>query len=361
LSEKTKEAHGSLRNVNKNTSPVGSSAYHEVLAVIPTLGKDMPRLEAVIRSVREHSVKDSCHLVIVDNSKGGDLKELEGADEVLRYGLNLGWVGSLEVVRRKYNFKYLWAIQDDVLLQNDVLENLKTDLDQNPTRGVASPVVVKNGIVPSRSLGCVIEEAETLKLSCFPKVPTSIVDLEIPSDLCCVFACGALWRASALLSIGGFSLNLFPVWNVDVDTCLRLIGSGWSLNIVVEAHVDHQSRGSQNTILTNVLKSINKEILISNVSGARSSYGGPADSDIDHQILLEIAAKSTHLVLEVSETASKRLGQWQAHPWLSALVSSSIFQYLYRRHRRLLVSSNPMIRTAAVGLRDTLKKMLGMS
>lgn len=339
----------------------GSSVYHEVVAVIPTLGTNIERLNAAIRSVREHSGKQRFYLVIVDNSKGGDLKELEGADEVLRYGLNLGWVGSLEAVRRKYNFKYLWAIQDDVLLQNDVLETLKTDLDQNPTRGVASPVVVKNGIVAARSLGRVIEEAETLEFSGFPKVPTSIVDLEIPSDLCCVFACGALWRASALSSIGGFSLNLFPVWNVDVDTCLRLIGSGWSLNVVVEAHVDHQRRGSQNTILTYALKSINKEILISNVSGARSSYGGLANSDIDHQILLEIAAKSTHLVLEVSEAASKRLGQWQARPWLSALVSSSIFQFLYRRHRRLLSSSNPIIRTAAEGLRGTLKKMLGMS
>ena len=342
------------------TKPLWNSTYHEVLAVIPSLGEDLNRLRAAINSVRNNSENQDYFLVIVDNSKDGTISELDGVDAILRYGVNLGWVGSLEIVRRSFNFKYLWTIQDDMVISNQALVELKSDLDQNPERGVACPIVVRDGIVPPHSLGAVMEDPSSLTWSSIPRTPTSLEELEIPNNLCCVFGSGALWRAEAMEEVGGFSINLFPVVNVDIDMCLRLLAKNWSLKLLVDAQVDHIRGASTNKVLTDTLRLINKELLLDNVTGRKPETESMARLDVDHEILMQIAAKSTHLILEVSKAASKELEEVRAHPWLNALFSSLLYQSAYSSNRRLQQSSNFIVRTSARLLRDFLKRILGL-
>lgn len=335
-----------------------NSSHHEVLAVIPTLGTDLDRLNAVIRSVREHSNRQDYYLVVVDNSKLGNLDGIQGVDEIVRSGINLGWVGSLEVVRRSYQFKYLWTLQDDMLILNDVLKILKRDLDLNPTRGVSSPVTINNGMIPSFSMGAVMEDSESLKWSSIPKVPTKPAEVEIPTNLCSVYGSGALWRGEALAAAGGFGLHLFPVVHVDVDMCLSLVREGWTLMILSDAHVDHARRGSTNTLLWDALYIINTELIREKLNGTTIETQA-AKLEIDKDIIFEIAAKSTHLIFDVSRLGSERLAQWQARPWLNAFLSSALFRNLDKRYVMLQNSPNAFLRkltaTTASGLKIVLR------
>jgi GT2 family glycosyltransferase len=334
----------------------------KVLAVIPTLGKDVERLNRAIRSVRDHSGKHSPYLVVVDNSGDGLLKGLESVDEILRYGMNLGWVGSIEAVRRRYRFEYLWTVQDDMTMINDVLGILLSSLEAEPSLGVSSPVSLENGMVPPFSRGGVLDDAENLKWSNIPKMSTPPDQITNPSNLCFVSGSGALWRGSALESAGGFGVNLYPLVHVDVDMCFRLTRFEWRLKISNQAHVQHDLRGSTSSLLGSTLSSINEELVRKNyVNYDPTSEKGQLA--LDRDILFGIASKASYLLLELGREGSKRIEASEAQVELrrtrsviQMLLSTKAFKSLYNSYVRLLNSPNRTVSKATRSFGNSVKK-----
>jgi len=345
------------------TDSVVSSRTHDVVAVIATMGKDLERLNKLIRSVRENSKQNDYYLVLVDNSRDGIQDRLEPVDEILRFGINLGWVGAIELVRRKYSFKYLWTIQDDMFLLNNVLDALRAELDSNPKLGVCSPLGLVDGVVPALSRGGVLHDQENLVWSGIPKTPTRPELFESPVNLSYVASSGALWRASALEETGGFSLNLYPVNRVDVDMCFRLAKLGYSIKISNTAHIQHEVGGSTANLMQDVLERVNQKLILENLQG-RSPNERKIYPDVDPQLIFEIATKASHLLAEIAEEGMRQITEAESRgsfrkTVLRWLKSQIFFRHLYSRYSLLLVSSNRVIRKLTQTVGKILKKALG--
>lgn len=273
-----------------------------VVAVIPTLGKNLKRLQCAIESIKLHSTYSNLKIVVVDNSPDGTLSDFDLADEVIWTGINLGWVGSLEYIRNLYDFEYYWTVQDDMTMLNDVLGILLIELLNEPELGVVSPVLIRNGVIPARTRGGIFTDEKNIK---WINIPEKDIEPEFfvqDYDLCFVSGSGALWRKSALNDISGFDLNLYPLVHVDVDTCLRLRERNWQLKLLSNAHITHEIRGSTSEILGNTLHYINED-LVRNKFLIKEATKRYSTNELDKDFLYTISKKSSYLFLDISRNA----------------------------------------------------------
>lgn len=280
----------------------------KVIAVIPTLGNNIQRLNSAILSVREFSNAEQPEIVVVNNSTSETIAGIEEVDELISVGLNLGYVGSLEYVRRKFDFKYLWSVQDDMFLQNDVLKILLQELDSNAKLAVASPVLVRNGIIPARTRAGIFTNPEKTEWKNIPHQDTGPDELDTNVDFSFVSGSGALFRKDALDAVGGFNLSLYPLMHVDVDICARFLRHGYGLGLVPTAHIGHEINGSTPKILGQVLNEMNAPIVRNFLESGETTETLPAES-LDFDIVFAIARKSSYLMLELSKYHAQRLAE----------------------------------------------------
>jgi GT2 family glycosyltransferase len=277
-----------------------------VVAVIPSLGKNLSRLNLAIESIKIHTSYPNLKIIVVDNSAKGTLSNLNSVDEVIWTGINLGNVGALEFVRKSYDFEYLWSVQDDMTILNDVLGILLNELSQNSKVGVASPVLIQNGVIPAFTRGGIFTDRENIK---WTNVPEKDIKPELfftNSDLCFVAGSGALWRKEALDDISGFDLEMYPLMHGDVDTCFRLKQRNWNLSLLTNAHITHEINGSTVKILGQTLGEINENIIKSkflNRDKPKKSY----INELNKEFLFALSKKSSHLFLEISSKAQEQI------------------------------------------------------
>ncbi len=270
-----------------------------VVAVIPSLGRNRKRLNLTVESIKRFTTYPNLKIVVVDNSAEGLLSNLNTVDEVIWTGINLGNVGALEFVRKLNDFDYLWTVQDDMTILNDVLGILLDELSRNSNVGVASPVLIRNGVIPAFTRGGIFTDKENIKWTNIPENDVKPELLVINSDLCFVAGSGALWRKQALDDISGFDLDLYPLMHGDVDSCFRLQQHNWKLSLVTNAHITHEINGSTPKILGQTLSSMNEKIIREKFLGkenAKKYY----TNELDKDILFPISKKSSHLILEIS-------------------------------------------------------------
>lgn len=274
----------------------------KVVAVIPTLGNNESRLTALVDSIKKYSGAYNLKIVLVDNSVNGILSKLDSVDEVIWTGINLGWVGSIEYVRRRQEFDYLWTVQDDMTLLNDVLGILLKEFSGNSSLGVASPVMVRDGLIPARTRGGIFINEEKLEWINIPDVDIDPKNFEQDVELCFVSGSGALWSRQALEEISGFDLALYPLGLVDVDTCFRLRALNWKLRLLPAAQITHEGSGSTPSMLGVTLRSINEEIMKNKRLGSENAKVN-YKNDLEYDFLFAIAKKSSFLFLNASNHA----------------------------------------------------------
>lgn len=296
-----------------------------IVAVVPTLGRDLERLQSTLISI-ERFTSQEITLLVIDNSYEANLTLSSPSLEIIHTGINLGWVGALEYVRRNYECDYLWTIQDDMTLENDVLSVLLQEMESDSTLGVITPVAVKDGLLHGRSRGGVINTAGDWRN--IPVNSQSPRAFSYEGELHFVASSGALWRKSALDAISGFDLSLYPVMHTDVDTCIRLRAAGWKLKISSSAHISHKVGGSTEQILAQTLAQINKVIIDRKQSGATAD-AKVLENKLDYEFLYEITRKSSFLFLDVANVASGRLEKMRRE--LNNEVRSNILKNLFFR------------------------------
>lgn len=222
--------------------------------------------------------------------------------------MNLGYVGSLEFGRRTYECEFLWSIQDDMTLSNDVLSHLDNALHREPRLGVASPVLVRDGLVPARTRAGVFTNGQRTRWENWPFEDVPVENLDVPDDFCFVSGSGALYRSEALEDIGGFDLDLYPLMHVDVDTSLRLQRHNWHLALVREAHIEHQINGSTTPLLVEILHHINISRLHDRLDSDFSETS-PARHQVPIDIVEAVARRASQLFLDVSREAEMRIAE----------------------------------------------------
>lgn len=285
-----------------------------VVAVVPTLAHDIPRLEASLASVREHSRHPGLSVVVVNNSGEPLEHPLSHAERVVTPGFNLGYVGSLEYVRRTFPADFLWSVQDDMTLSNDVLGHLLGVMHDDPRLATASPVLVRDGIVPKHTRAGIFADAARTKWTNYPFEDTAAEDIDTTLDWCFVSGSGALYRTTALEDIGGWDLDLYPLTNVDVDVSLRLLRHGHRLALVPAARITHEVRGSTTKMLAHVLYRRHTPIVQAKLE--RDFAEPPAlpapEPPVPDDIRDAVARRASHLFIEVAREADTRIVSFNA-------------------------------------------------
>jgi GT2 family glycosyltransferase len=278
----------------------------KVLAVIPTLAHDTERLNESIESLRTHSGHHPFDILVVNNSGRSHIDGLAPVDYVVSPGINLGYVGALELARRTHHSDFLWSVQDDMTLQNGVLDILLSEMEKCPHLAVCSPVLVRNGLVPARSRAGVFTNAERTRWENHPVVDTKLEDFPSDVDYSFVSGSGALFRNTALDEIGGFNLDLYPLMHVDVDVCARFLSSRWQIALAPEAHISHEIQGSTPRVLGVTLDKRNRPIVEQLLASGQTESAGLFDP-VDADIVFAVARRASFLFLEVSSEANTQL------------------------------------------------------
>jgi len=283
----------------------------KVLAVIPTLAKNIPRLNRAISSIRKHTMEPDLEVVVVLNSSKELNADIWGADRILYPGLNLGYVGAIEWVRETSNTEYLWVVQDDMTLQNDVLDFLMLNMEKDENLAINSPLIVRNGIVPARTRGGVFTDTIRTKWENVPYSDTEITDWVTIPDLSFVSGSGALFRCDALRAVGGFDVSLFPLMHVDVDISFRLLKAGYRIELCHEAHIDHEIQGSTPRTLATLVDGLNKETVTQKMIKSDEAKLS-IDATISPKTIALIATKASELMIHLAREADALLTERDA-------------------------------------------------
>ena len=283
----------------------------KILAVIPTLARDVDRLNDTIRSLRAHAVARRFEILVVNNSGGTEISGLAPVDYVFSPGINLGYVGAFELARRSYSCDFRWSIQDDMTLDNDVLDVLVTARSTSSCLAVASPILVRNGIVPARTRAGIFTNPQQTRWENYPPVDTPPAELAVDVDFSFVSGSGALFRSTALADIKGFNLDLYPLMHVDVDVCAKLLGRGWQIALEPQARIQHQIQGSTPRLLGQTLYNLNTPIVEQHLEG-RTAERCVGFDPVDASLLFDVARRASFLFLEVSREAESHLREAQS-------------------------------------------------
>jgi GT2 family glycosyltransferase len=274
-----------------------------VTALIPTLGRDLGRLANAVQSVRAHTDSKLFELVVVNNSSGEYAGSMDGVDKVLNPGLNLGYVGALEWVRRMTSAEYLWVLQDDLTLTNDVLGELLSLIESDHSLAVVSPLLVRQGLVPRMTRGGIFTNPERTEWRNIPALDTPIADWSLDQELSFVAGSGALFRSEYLAIVGGFDVDLFPLMHVDVDVCARLIREGYRVALCKDALIAHEVQGSTPSILRGLLDEVNA-IIVRRKLGSPEQLASFSPTPVDHDIVTKVAEKASILLVELAMRAN---------------------------------------------------------
>lgn len=278
----------------------------DVVAVIPTLDRSEAQLDTLLESLQSLRASGAISISVVRNNLAPRGSPILGADEVIEPGMNLGYVGSLELVRRSTDASFLWSIQDDMTVTGAVLGPLVSALHNDDRLGVASPLLVRDGVVPARTRAGVFDAgfptADRAEWSNYPFLDTTVDELDVDHDFCFVSGSGAVYRTVALREAGGFNVDLFPLMHVDVDTCLRLREAGWGSALVASSHIGHAIGGSTPSILSRATHEANLPV-VQDRSRTRARYPG-VNPAVPLEMVAAIARRASFLTIDVA-----RVGQ----------------------------------------------------
>ncbi len=217
----------------------------DVVAMVPTLGRDGDRLSRSLQSVVAQDSDLRISIICVAN--GADPSAaLPPLTTLLMAGLNLGWAGGLSFARSITDAEFLWLVQDDMELDPGCLTALHGALSDDLGLGSVSPVVVDpEGDVLPFSLGGVLAREGA------PRVVEWLPADKVPPDrlvglnrLDYVASRGTLVRAAAWDAVGGLDAQYYPVIWSDVDLCTALRAGGWTFGVVTTAVARHEQQGS---------------------------------------------------------------------------------------------------------------------
>ena len=230
----------------------------EVVAIVATMGRNLPRLHACVDSLRAGSDATSVAVVCVVNSSTAVDVQLDDAT-VLQAGLNLGWAGALVFAASQSDSEFIWFVQDDMAITATTLSFLVDALKQDSTLSAVSPLVVgHDGLVPVGSCGGVVNEIGNVVDPC-PPVACLPEDLPDTASLSYFPSRGLLVRRAAFTAVGGPNARLYPVQFVDVDFNFRLRDRVGPLRLVTRAIIHHETNGSSPVYFAHFLHERNIE------------------------------------------------------------------------------------------------------
>ncbi|HAN71990.1 MAG TPA: hypothetical protein DCQ36_10460 [Actinobacteria bacterium] len=234
-------------------SQAGDEGAADVVALIPTLRRS-ERLDRAIDSVLASDGQGDVRVLCVVNGGDGHADPIvEGRVTFLQTGVNLGWAGGLNFGRQHSNATYLWAVQDDMVVEPGCLELLLQALHEQPRVGAVRPLAVDDRGRVKRRSGGVYLSLDGMPLRGWPMRSRSAGSVRLPDDLSYVAGSGLLIRATAWDDAGGWDEQYYPVQYADADFNARLQAAGWDVTMIRDAHMHHASSSSSPSLFRSLL------------------------------------------------------------------------------------------------------------
>jgi len=219
------------------------TAQPEVVAVIPTLGANLPRLRQCIDALMRSDTQRRLAIIVVWNDPRQPIPTFESVT-VLEPGMNLGFPGALNHARRWINSEFLWVMQDDVRVTPSCLEHLWSRISESDAPAMVAPVYLDgDGLIPAACRAGTIGTDGDMDVA-FPTVASTPENFDRNQRLDWVVSSGALTRLAPWDHIGGWDADFFPLDWSDIDFGYRLTKAGFVTVLEPNAHIEHDRRGS---------------------------------------------------------------------------------------------------------------------
>jgi GT2 family glycosyltransferase len=317
-----------------------------VIAIIPTMGVDRPRLERCIGSIDRSTADFAVGVVVVWNSLDDVPISIAGVT-VLTPGLNLGFPGSLVHGRSRIDTDFVWVVQDDIIVRDGCLGALLAHLDRDDRVAAVAPVTVDHrGRIFQFRAGILTDDLDVVQ---YPAIHARPSDIDPTVELDFVVSSGMLVRTSAWDQVGGYDPTYFPLQWSDADFCRRLRTAGWHVALSGDAVIHHQLNGTGAGLLRDHFSAVNGARFRAAVGDARPTAPDAPSLDIEPALLAQIAVAASTQLVEFHRFASRRLDEQRfrrrlRHPRASliSLANSSaatrwfFHQFLAARSRRRL-------------------------
>lgn len=218
---------------------------YEVVAVAVTLAES-PALHAAIDSARE-SLRGVDHLVVVvhNSPSATGVDDREGVRWV-GAGMNLGWAAGMHAGLLGTTSRFVWAIQDDLIVTPDSYGLLASALATDPGLGsVRGLPVDEKGLTHPGFAGTRITEDGLITGGLPPEpIPAHAYDPEMVGSY--LPSSGQLIRREVWDQVGGFDPWIYPWGYIDIDFGRTLSHAGHGFRIVPQALMRHETHRSTN-------------------------------------------------------------------------------------------------------------------
>ena len=331
---------------------VEPSSEPVVLAILPTLAKNLDFLLKCVQAVKDSDFPQTLSFVVIVNDPDVALDSIDDVT-IISPGLNLGFNGGLLFGSQIFESEFIWILQDDVLVKSNTLSILYKEIVSNPNISMLSPRRMDSqGNYPACG-GWTDNNGNVTGL--YSEDLNESRSYRIPRKLNWVASSGSLIRKETWKTLRGYDIDLYPVGFGDVDFCDRAATQGYEFGLSDWAIIEHQKFSSSTGSLL-------REFTYSNTSQIfaqkkqKNWATTPISPLIDPELIAKIAQNATRIIpklatyvsdfhpykenLEMQENEIKilRTELHQANLALEAIAQSRIWRISrpYRALRRYL-------------------------
>jgi GT2 family glycosyltransferase len=292
----------------------------DVVAVVPTLAGNMPRLRSCIDSVCASEIEGRLAIVVVWNDPRVERVDL-GPVTILEPGLNLGLPGGINFARESVTASRLWIIQDDMTVPSTCLRSLMERQDRSDNPAVVSPIIVnEQGVVPAKSrAGTVRSDGVLDQWYPFEDLAPAALDPEVHLDW--VSLSGALVRCDAWDAVGGMDPTFFPLMHSDVDFGYRVTRKAMTVVLEPSAVISHQRNGSTPSLFARFLHERNADRF-----EAKHRPNGSVETETTSASIMEtVSREASVMVVDFAQYAERYIDG--TRDMISALEASVAEHY----------------------------------
>ena len=271
-----------------------------VLAILPTLAKNLDSLLKCIKSVKESDFHQTISLVVIVNDPDVVLNPIDGA-RIISPGLNLGFNGGLVFGSQLFESEFIWILQDDILVNPSTISALYNEMVSNPGISMLSPRRSDSqGNFPA--CGGWIDTYGTIT-GIYSEELNESRSYKIPRKLNWVSSSGSLIRKTMWETLDGYDLDLYPLGFGDVDFCDRATTKGYEFALSDIALIEHEHLSSSTpSLLRDFLSQSTGQIF--SQKKQKTWKATPISTLVNPEIIAKIAQRASVIIPKFSEFAS---------------------------------------------------------
>lgn len=293
---------------------VNPSLEPKVLAILPTLAKDIDLLLTCIQSIKDSDFRQTLSILIILNDSEIEVNPIYGVT-IIKPGLNLGFNGGLAYGTKLYKSEFIWIMQDDVRVYPNTLSNLYQEILSMPRVSMLCPRRIDSlGNFPACG-GWTDSQGNVTGLYAEDLREDGIYS--IPRKLNWVGSAGSLIRKEMWDTLGGYDLDLYPLGFGDVDFCDRATAQGYEFSLSDVAIIEHEHLSSSTpSILRDFLSQSTGGIFSKKKKNVWSAP--PILPSVHPELLAKIAQRASIMIPQLARFAS------DYHPYKQSLTTKEI-------------------------------------